>query len=95
MALEEEPKAKGSKDVEKELPYWISTSRRTGFKRFHKKSWACGVMHWKVTCCDEVAEVPKSGVDAWCRICFKAELDEQEDEDSSRSGSSSSTAEDE
>ena len=95
VATEEEPKGKGAKDDVKELPYWISTSRRTGFKRLHKKSCACGVMHWKVTCCDEVAEVPKSGVDAWCRICFREELDEQVDEDSSTSGSSSSTAEEE
>jgi hypothetical protein len=38
-----------------------------------------------------VETIPKTGVDAWCRVCFKKELDEQEDEDSSTSGSSTST----
>ena len=95
VPLEEESRARGSKEGEKELPYWISTSRKTGFRRLHKRSCACGAMHWKVTCSEEVAEVPKSGVDAWCRVCFKSELDEQEEDNSSTSGSSSSTDEDE
>eukprot|EP00435_Cladocopium_sp_Y103_P069329 s873_g33.t1 len=91
---EEPPEARGSKESEKsEAPFWISVSRRTGFKRLHKKSCACGVMYWSVDKYEEVTQVNKARVDAWCRVCFKKEPDEQDD-DSSTSGSSSSTEED-
>jgi hypothetical protein len=50
-------------------------------------------MYWTVASCEEVELVPKAGVDAWCRVCFRAELDEQEEDDSSTSGSSTSTEE--
>ena len=93
VPLEEKPKPRGSTDPEKEVPYWISISRRTGLKRLHKKSCACGVQYWTVATYEEVETIPKTGVDAWCRVCFKKELDEQEDEDSSTSGSSTSTEE--
>ena len=93
VPTEESSKKKGPKDPIAEKPYWISTSRRTGFRRLHKKSCACGVMYWTVASCEEVEQVPKAGVDAWCRVCFRAELDEQEEDDSSTSGSSTSTEE--
>ena len=38
VPLEEKGPASGSKDKVKECPYWISISRRTGFRRLHKKS---------------------------------------------------------
>ena len=93
VPLEDTSKARSSKEAAKEMQYWISTSRRTGFRRLHKKSCACGVLYWTVASYDEVAQIPKSGVDAWCRVCFRKELDEQEEEDSSSSGSSTSTEE--
>ena len=93
VPLEEKGPASGSKDKVKECPYWISISRRTGFRRLHKKSSACGVQYWTVASYEEVERMPKDGVDAWCKLCFKAELDAQEQEDSSSSGSSTSTAE--
>lgn len=85
--------SKGSKEVPKEKPYWVSISRKTGFKRLHKKSCACGVQYWTVSTYEELEHIPKTGVDAWCRVCFKAELDEQDLDDSSTSGSSTSTEE--
>ena len=93
VPLGEEPKATGSKEAPKEKPYWVSVSRKTGFKRLHKKSCACGVQYWTVSVFEELEYIPKTGVDAWCRVCFKTELDEQDLEDSSSSGSSTSTEE--
>ena len=93
VPLEEKGSASGSKDKIKEYPFWISISRRTGFRRLHKKSSACGIQYWTVASYEEVEHMPKEGVDAWCKLCFKAELDAQEQEDSSSSGSSTSTAE--
>jgi hypothetical protein len=86
-------KEKGAEGTYHRETLLISTSRRTGFRRLHKKSCACGVMYWTVASCEEVELVPKAGVDAWCRVCFRAELDEQEEDDSSTSGSSTSTEE--
>jgi hypothetical protein len=94
VPLDEKEKASGSKGPGKEMQYWISKSRRTGFRRLHKKSSACGVQYWTVTCYEEVDHIPKTGVDAWCRVCFRAELDAQEEDDSSTSGSSTSTEDD-
>ena len=89
-----EVKSSGSGGAQKEMPYWVSISRKTGFRRLHKKSCACGVHYWTVATYEELEHVPKTGIDAWCRICFKAELESREDEDSSSSGSSTSTEED-
>ena len=94
VPLDEKEKASGSKGPGKEMQYWISKSRRTGFRRLHKKSSACGVQYWTVTSYEEVDHIPKTGVDAWCRVCFRAELDAQEEDDSSTSGSSTSTEDD-
>ena len=91
VPLVEETRPKGSKDQKKEMPYWVSISRRTGFRRLHKKSCSCGVMYWSVSSYEEFDQVPKTGIDAWCRICFKQELEQADEEDSSTSGSSSST----
>ena len=93
VPLEEKEKAAGSKSTSVDMKYWVSKSRRTGFRRLHKKSCACGVQYWTVASYEEVDHIPKTGVDAWCRICFRAELDEQEEENSSTSGSSTSTDE--
>ena len=75
VPLVEEERASGSKDRVKEMPYWVSVSRRTGFRRLHKKSSRCGVMHWSVNSYEELDHV------------LKQELEQAENEDSSTSGS--------
>eukprot|EP00435_Cladocopium_sp_Y103_P020573 s4599_g5.t1 len=83
----------GSKEG-KEMKFWVSISRRTGFRRLHKLH-GCGVMHWTVAAYEAIDEPKKVSADAWCKVCFRQELTQrgQDDDDSSSSGSSSSTEE--
>ena len=92
MPLEEEAGEEKEKGEKEPGRFWVSISRRTGFRRLHKRG-GCGIMIWNVALYEEFSEVHKASADAWCKVCFKEELKEKKDEDSSTSGSSSSTDE--
>ena len=92
VPLEEETEEGGGKGKKEPKRYWVSISRRTGFRRLHKRG-GCGVMVWNVASYEEFSEVHKSSADAWCKVCFKEELNEKKEDESSSSGSSTSTNE--
>eukprot|EP00435_Cladocopium_sp_Y103_P022296 s3783_g5.t1 len=84
VPMEDEP-ASSSTQGRKEMKFWVSISRRTGFRRLHKMH-GCGVMHWTVAAYEEVEEPGRVKADAWCKICFRQELAQRgEDEDDSSS----------
>ena len=92
VPLEERAEEEGESGRRETGRYWVSISRKTGFRRLHKRG-GCGIMIWNVASYEEFGEVHKASADAWCKICFREELKEKSDEDSSTSGSSSSTDE--
>eukprot|EP00435_Cladocopium_sp_Y103_P054104 s2541_g17.t1 len=95
VPMEDEP-ASSSAEGRRGVKFWVSISRRTGFRRLHKMH-GCGVMHWTVSAYEEVEEPSRVKADAWCKICLRQEFAQrgEDDDDSSSSGSSSSTEDDE
>ena len=92
VPLEEEAEGGGEKGKKEPKRYWVSISRRTGFRRLHKRG-GCGIMIWNVASYEEFSEVHKASADAWCKVCFREELNEKKEDESSTSGSSTSTDE--
>eukprot|EP00435_Cladocopium_sp_Y103_P045520 s2527_g13.t1 len=91
VPMEEPSKEEGAASSSEKAKHWIW---RTGFRRLHKMA-GCGTMPWTVGISEEAETIPKTKADAWCKICFRQELDEKRtEEESSTSGSSSSTDED-
>ena len=70
-----------------EPPYFVSISRRSGFRRLHKNH-CCGVMPWQCYKVEWIHEV-KEGTH--CKHCLKACGKLGDEAVSSSSGSSSST----
>ena len=73
-----------------EAPYFVSISRRTGFRRLHKTN-CCGVMPWQCHLIEWVKNVSDSTADAYCKVCLKKCSPETREDSSRTSGSSSST----
>ena len=75
-----------------ELPYWVSVSRRKGFRRLHARN-KCGVIPWTVYKMEWHRYASDARADAWCQTCWRKvqAADIQEGEASSTSGTSSST----
>lgn len=73
-----------------EAPYFVSISRRTGFRRLHK-TYCCGVMPWQCHLIEWIKEVKESTADAYCKACQKDCRWDVKEDSSSSSGSSSST----
>lgn len=67
-----------SRDQAKEgvAPYFISISRKTNFRRIHKRaSWGgaiCGVLPWKCNQTQDLWELRSAEADAICKDCLKA-----------------------
>ena len=73
-------------------PYWVSISRKTGFRRLHRWD-GCGVKPANVHSSEEVWEVKPGIADKKCLVCFRDGKDiVREDEADSTSGSSSSSS---
>ena len=85
--------AAASSDQLEKAPYFISVSRRSGFRRLHK-TYCCGVMPWQCYKFEWVHEVSSGSADAHCKNCLKACGKSSTLVESSSSGSSSSTDED-
>ena len=77
-------------------PFWVSISRRTGFRRLHRHQ-GCGVDPNTVYKAVEVFKLNSEVADKKCQICFKTEVSEKprEEEDTSSGSSSSSDTDDE
>ena len=75
-----------------ELPYWVSVSRRKGFRRLHARN-KCGVIPWTVHQMEWHRYASDARADAWCQTCWRKvqAADIREREASSTSGTSSST----
>ena len=74
-------------------PFWVSISRRSGFRRLHKKD-GCGVKPESVHKAVELDRIDATVADKKCLVCFgKASGSEQGGAEDSTSGSSSSSSE--
>ena len=71
-------------------PYFVSITRRTGFRRLHKTS-GCGVIPERCYKVEWVWEVNEKTADAVCKVCLARCGKSKPDSSSSSSGSSSST----
>ncbi len=71
-------------------PYFVSISRRSGFRRL-RKNYCCGVMPWQCYKVEWVHEVKSNTADAHCKHCLKVCGKIETINDSSTSGTSSST----
>ena len=60
-------------------PFWISISRRTGFRRLHRHQ-GCGVSRSTVFKSMEVSKITADVADKKCRICFRDETGSKESE---------------
>ena len=78
----------GEEEKEESAPYWVSISRKTGFRRLHKMG-GCGIAPDSVFRSELVTVVNKNTADKKCKLCWRQSA-EVVDSDSS-SGSSSST----
>lgn len=75
-----------------EAPYWVSVSRRTGFRRLHRV-WGCNIHPESVHRAEPVHTIHARTADKKCQVCWKKEVSEKVS--SSSSGSSSTSSEDE
>jgi len=89
----DETQSVSTTDQLEKAPYFISVSRRSGFRRLHK-TYCCGVMPWQCYKFEWVHEVSSGSADAHCKNCLKACGKSGTLIESSSSGSSSSTEED-
>ena len=72
-------------------PYWISISRKNGFKRLHLRH-GCGVMPWNCFRTEDIWTLKDCSAHAVCKDCSKKFQPKTDDAESSSSGSSSSEA---
>ena len=73
-----------------DAPYFVTISRHSGFRRLHKAG-CCSTLPWTCYKVEYLARVTEGVADAVCKTCQRACGKEVEIEDSSSSGSSSST----
>ena len=81
-----------SESMEGKTPrFWVSVSRKTGFRRLHKVG-GCGVRPEAVHKAEDIWEVAPSTADKRCLLCFgKVDGKSEEPQSESTSGSSSSS----
>ncbi len=73
-------------------PYWVSISRKTGFRRLHRQD-GCGVRPSNVFSSEEVWDIKPETADKKCLICFRDSRNvARDDEAGSTSGSSTSSS---
>ena len=89
LGVEEEHAAVTAEEEVQNFPFWVSISRRSGFRRLHKKD-GCGVRperQWRLK------RFPQKPADKKCQLCFGKQGEQQgSSEDGSTSGSSSTSS---
>ncbi len=82
------------RDSSKEAPYWVSISKRAGFRRLHAKV-GCGVLRSNCASSADVWTVTEDCAHALCKDCAKLRAGDSKARaaDSSSTGSSSSSEE--
>ena len=76
----------------RQAPYWVSVSRKTGFRRLHRLD-GCGVKPSNVYSSEEVWEIKPETADKKCLVCFRDSRNvARDDEAGSTSGSSTSSS---
>ena len=80
---------------DEQAPFFVTISRRSGFRRLHRRGY-CGVFHGTCQQVEFLRRVDSAAADAFCKICLKkGGLRETSNLESSTSGSSSSTSDEE
>ena len=51
-------------------PFWVSLSRKSQFRRLHKRLGGCGQLQWTVASTEDVFEVTPGCADAYCKLCW-------------------------
>ena len=54
----------------KDSPFWVSISRKSQFRRLHKRLGGCGQLQWAVTSSEDVQVISPGCADAYCRSCW-------------------------
>jgi hypothetical protein len=88
---EEPQKAQNSTERPIESKFWVSISRKTGFRRLHLRH-ACGIMPFNCYQTEDVWSLKDVKADAFCKPCSK-HLEKSQDAVSSSSSSGSSSSE--
>ena len=78
----------------KHCPYFVTISRKTGFRRLHKFG-GCGIMPWNCQRVEWLNEVKKDCADACCKGCEVSSGGAEPEEESSSSSGSPSSSDDE
>lgn len=92
LGVEEEPMAVTAEEDAKDYPFWVSISRRSGFRRLHKKD-GCGIRPESVFKAVEIEKITPEAADKKCKLCFgKHGEAEGSSEGESTSGSSSTSS---
>ena len=78
----------GDDDNTQEAPYWVSISRRAGFRRLHRTG-GCSTKPESVHRAEPVFVITAQTADKKCQLCWKKDV--REESSASSSGSSSST----
>ena len=84
--------AEASENQDEGATFFVSVSRRAGFRRLHRVN-GCGIKPWACQKVEWIKEVREGVADAACKICKVKLGKETETEGTSSSGSSSSTEE--
>ena len=77
-------------DNTQDAPYWVSVSRKSGFRRLHRVG-GCSVRPETVHRAEPVHTIHAHTADKKCQVCWKKEA--AGEDSSSSSGSSSSSSE--
>ncbi len=92
LGVEEEHAAVTAEEEVQNFPFWVSISRRSGFRRLHKKD-GCGVRPESVFKAVEIEKISPEVADKKCQLCFGKQGEQQgSSEDGSTSGSSSTSS---
>ena len=73
-------------------PYWVSISRKTGFKRLHKTN-GCGIRPESVHRSEPVFTIDSKVADKKCQLCWRPKQVEATINDTSSESSSSTESE--
>ena len=83
-----------TEDNTQEAPYWVSVSRRTGFRRLHRTG-GCSIHPEAVHRAEPVFAIDAHTADKKCQVCWKKEPTNEVLSSSSGSSSSSSDEDEE
>ena len=78
-----------AEDNTQEAPYWVSVSRKTGFRRLHRTG-GCSIHPEAVHRAEPIFSIDSQTADKKCQVCWRKEPTEKDSSTSSGSSSSSS-----